>query len=40
VWTFAAGGGINGWMSVVGDHLYVPVGNSAPPALLDLGLPG
>ncbi len=38
VWRHKAPGGINGWMSVVGDHLYVPVGNGSPPALLDLGL--
>ncbi|HEY8058142.1 MAG TPA: PQQ-binding-like beta-propeller repeat protein, partial [Acidimicrobiales bacterium] len=36
VWTFDAGDGVNGWMSVVGDELFVPVGNAAPPQLLAL----
>ena len=39
VWTFDAGGGINGWLSAVGDSLYIPVGNAAPPVLLELRLP-
>ncbi len=37
--TFAAGGGVNGWLSVAGDELFVPVGNSAPPQVLALALP-
>jgi len=38
VWTGDAGGGVNGWMAVAGDELFVPVGNSDPPALLHLAL--
>ena len=30
---------MNGWLSVAGDRLIVPVGMSNPPALLALGLP-
>lgn len=37
--TFDAGGGVNGWLAVAGDEVFVPVGNSAPPQLLALGLP-
>ncbi len=37
--TFDAGGGVNGWLSVAGDQVFVPVGNSAPPQVLALGLP-
>ena len=33
-----AGGGVNGWMAVAGDELFVPVGNAAPPQLLTLRL--
>ncbi len=39
VWTHDAGGGVNGWLSVAGDRLVVPVGMSDPPALLALALP-
>jgi len=31
-------GGVNGWLSVAGDRLIVPIGMSNPPALLALGL--
>ena len=37
--TFDAGGGVNGWPSVAGDVLFVPIGNTAPPQVLALGLP-
>ena len=37
--TFDAGGGVNGWLSVAGDEVFVPVGNSAPPQVLALALP-
>ena len=36
---FDAGGGVNGWPSVAGDTVFVPVGNHAPPQVLALGLP-
>ncbi len=32
------GGGVNGWLSVAGDRLIIPIGMSNPPALLALGL--
>jgi outer membrane protein assembly factor BamB len=31
------GGGVNGWLSVAGDRLVVPIGMGQPPALLALG---
>ena len=34
VWQRDAPGGINGWMSVAGDLLVVPVGNADPPRLV------
>ena len=34
-----APGGINGWMSVAGDLVVVPVGNADPPRLVAYGLP-
>ena len=39
VWKHKADGGINGWMAAVDDTLYVPVGQSDPPAILALRLP-
>ena len=39
VWTYAADGGINGWLSAAGDDLYVPVGNAETPHVLTLRLP-
>jgi glucose dehydrogenase len=39
VWKYEADGGINGWMSVAGDSIVVPVGNARPPAMLALSLP-
>jgi outer membrane protein assembly factor BamB len=40
VWTFTAGGPINGWPAVVGDTVLIPVGASEPPALIALRLGG
>lgn len=40
VWQYDAGGGVNGWMSVAGDTIVIPVGNGKPPAVLALSLPG
>ncbi len=40
VWTYKAGGAINGWPAVVGDTILVPVGASDPPALLAFRLRG
>jgi outer membrane protein assembly factor BamB len=37
--SWAAGGGINGWMAALDDVVLVPVGTSHPPALVALGLP-
>ena len=37
--SWAAGGGINGWMAALDDVVLVPVGTSRPPALVALGLP-
>ena len=39
VWRETAPGGINGWMSVAGDMLVVPVGNADPPQLVAYRLP-
>lgn len=39
VWKYDAGSGINGWMSVAGDTIVLPVGNARPPAVLTLSLP-
>ncbi len=39
VWTYQAGGAINGWPAVVGDTILIPVGASEPPALIALRLP-
>jgi outer membrane protein assembly factor BamB len=39
VWKFDAGGGVNGWMSVAGDTIVLPVGSANPPAMLALSLP-
>jgi len=39
VWKYAAGGGINGWLSAAGNTLYIPVGNAKPSKLLALRLP-
>ncbi|MCU1459731.1 MAG: Cytochrome c class, partial [Actinomycetia bacterium] len=39
VWSYDAGGGVNGWMSVAGDTIVIPVGSSSPPAVLALSLP-
>jgi glucose dehydrogenase len=39
VWEHDAGGGVNGWMSVAGDTIVVPVGNANPAAVLALSLP-
>jgi glucose dehydrogenase len=40
VWKYKAGSGINGWMSVAGNTIFVPVGNARPPMMLALSLPG
>jgi outer membrane protein assembly factor BamB len=40
VWRHRAPGGINGWMSVAGNTIVVPVGNARPPRLLALSLGG
>jgi outer membrane protein assembly factor BamB len=40
VWRHKAPGGINGWMSVAGNTIVVPVGNARPPRLLALSLGG
>lgn len=37
--TWALGGGVNGWMAVLGDVMLVPVGMLRPPELVALGLP-
>ena len=37
-WKHAADGGINGWLAVAGNTLYVPVGNADPPKLLAVRL--
>ena len=37
---FAAPGGINGWMSIVGDTIYLPVGQASPPQIVAYGIPG
>lgn len=39
VWTYDAGAGINGWMSAVGDSLYIPVGQAQAAKLVALRLP-
>jgi glucose dehydrogenase len=39
VWSYQAAGAINGWMSVVGDSMYIPVGQSTPPEVVALRLP-
>jgi outer membrane protein assembly factor BamB len=38
VWKHKTDGGINGWLSAVDDTLYVPVGQSNPPAIVALRL--
>lgn len=38
-WEYEAGGGINGWLSIAGDTIVVPVGNARPPAMVALSLP-
>jgi glucose dehydrogenase len=40
VWKYDAGGGINGWMSVAGDTIILPVGDAKPPAVVALSLSG
>jgi len=40
LWTFSAGGAINGWPAAVGDTILIPVGASEPPALVALRLGG
>ncbi len=39
VWQHKAGGGINGWLTPVGDTIYIPVGQTKTPQLLALRLP-
>ena len=39
VWKYETGSGINGWMSVAGNMIVVPVGNARPPVMLALALP-
>ncbi len=39
VWRTKAPDGINGWMSVAGDQLIVPVGMATPPKLVSYHLP-
>jgi len=39
VWRYQAGGTINGWMSVAGRTIILPVGGAHPPAVLALALP-
>ncbi len=38
VWSHDTGGGVHGWLSVVDDEVFVPVGNASPPSLPALGL--
>jgi len=38
VWKTRAPGGINGWMSVAGNQLIVPVGNGQPPSVVAYAL--
>ena len=39
LWTLAAPAGINGWLSVAGRYVIVPVGNAKPPTIWALRLP-
>jgi hypothetical protein len=39
LWTMKAPGGINGWMSVSGRTIIVPVGDAKPPTIWALRLP-
>ena len=39
LWTLQAPGGIDGWMSVSGRTIIVPVGTATPPTILALRLP-
>ena len=40
LWKLQAPGGIDGWMSVSGRTVIVPVGLATPPTILALRLPG
>ena len=40
VWSAHEPGLVNGWMSVAGDEIYVPVGSPAQLVALKLELPG
>jgi hypothetical protein len=40
VWRWKAPGGINAWMSVVGDTIVIPIGSSDPPSVVALRLSG
>jgi hypothetical protein len=39
VWTLRAPGGIDGWMSIAGKSIIVPVGLSSSPTIWALRLP-
>jgi hypothetical protein len=38
LWTLKAPGGIDGWMSVAGPYLIIPVGDAKPPTIWALRL--
>jgi outer membrane protein assembly factor BamB len=39
VWERALPGSVNGWMSIAGDLVVIPVGGTHPPEVLALRLP-
>jgi outer membrane protein assembly factor BamB len=39
LWTIKAPAGINGWLSLVGRYVIVPVGDATPPTVWALRLP-
>jgi len=40
VWTHTLPGAVNGWMSISGDLVIIPIGASHPPEVLTLRLQG
>jgi hypothetical protein len=39
VWVHALPGSVNGWLSIAGDLVVVPIGGTSPPEVLALRLP-
>ena len=40
LWEHQLPGAVNGWMSISGDLMIIPVGGTRPPEFLALRLPG